>query len=180
MSVAAFGLILGHSLTYYWLEPERASHIEMLEHTGHGYLDSVVSVAGPLAFMSLLFLILLGAHRGRHDVPPSLAGCVSLMATVQVVGFGLQEVMERMITGGSLSDLPTVLTVGLLVQLAVAAIGALLVFGLHRAGQLISRLIKRKTIARPSSSTLQHVVCLPFRSAIAFGGLRMRGPPALL
>lgn len=179
MSVAAFGLIVGHSLTYYRLAPHEAHRSGLLEETGHGYLDTAVSFVGPLAFMSLLFVVLMGTLRARHDNRPTPAACARLMATVQVVGFVLQEVTERMITGATLSDLGPVLAVGLLVQLVVAAVGTLLVVGLHRAGQLISRMIRTRRFARAPSSAPQHLIAHPLSTTIAFGGLRMRGPPVL-
>lgn len=176
LAVATAGLMAGHSLTYLRLAPSPSGRESLLEATGHGYLDRAMVIAGALAVMSGLFWMATGAMKSRF-ARPTLLGTSAALAAIQILGFGIQEVLERLVTGAPLHSLGAVLLIGVPVQLMVAAAGALLVAGLHRVGARIARAFERFQPAKPAVPLLPIVLSTAFTSAVLPGGLRSRGPP---
>ncbi|HEX2053464.1 MAG TPA: hypothetical protein VHJ78_07050 [Actinomycetota bacterium] len=178
LAMASVGLLGGHSLTYLKLAPSGGSRASLLEASGHGYLDKGVVFAGAMAIMAVLFWLADGAL--KRTSRPSTAGVAVALGLVQVLGFGAQEVLERLLAGATLRDLSTVLLVGIPLQLLVAAVGALLVTFLHRAGARIAELLSSSPSGRRQHPTPPLVRTFPFSSAALAGGLGSRGPPPLL
>lgn len=176
LAVATAGLIAGHSLTYLRLAPSASGREALLDATGHGYLDRAMVVAGALALMSCLFWLAAGAMKSRQ-LHPSLFGTAATLAVIQVAGFGAQEVLERLVAGAPLHSLGAVLLLGVPVQLMVAAAGALLITGLHRAGARIARLLEHFQPAQPKVPVIPVVRSATFTSAVLPGGPHSRGPP---
>lgn len=176
-AMASVGLLAGHSLTYLRLTPASSGPESLLE-AGHGYLNQAALVSVALAAMSALFWFAGGIFSSRV-VRPSLARTAATLAVIQCAGFGIQEILERVIAGAPLSDLAVVLALGLPVQLLTAALGTLLVTALHKAGAAISRLLSRTGPHAPARPAHSLALELRFSSAVLPGGLRSRGPPAL-
>jgi hypothetical protein len=176
-AMASLGLLAGHSLTYLRLAPAASGPEALLEATGHGYLNKAIVLSAALAVMSALFWFAGGVLRSRFD-RPTLSHTAVALAVIQCVGFGVQETLERMVAGAPLRDLAVVLALGLPVQLLAAAVGALLVTALHKAGRAIAGHLGRTgpDDAVPAVHPLVHSV--HFSSAVLPGGLRSRGPPA--
>lgn len=177
LAVASLGLMAGHSLTYLKLAPSHGVRTALLGITGHSYLDKILAFAPALALVSALYWVAAGALKSRFR-RPSLAGTAVALALIQSLGFAGQEVLERLLSGAPLHDLGSVLLLGIPLQLIVAALGALLVTALHKAGRRLGALLngpreRRTSPARPL------VRSTPFLSAVLDGGLRSRGPPAL-
>jgi hypothetical protein len=177
LAVASIGLMAGHSLTYLKLAPSHGVRTALLGITGHSYLDKILAFAPALALMTALYWLAAGAMRSRCR-RPSLAGTATALALIQTFGFAGQEVLERLLSGAPLHDLGSVLVLGIPLQLIVAALGALLVTALHKAGRKLGALLRgpqarRTTPARPL------VRSTSFVSAVPDGGLRSRGPPVL-
>jgi hypothetical protein len=177
LAVASIGLMAGHSLTYLKLAPSHGVRTALLGITGHSYLDKILAFAPALALMTALYWLAAGAMRSRCR-RPSLAGTATALALIQTFGFAGQEVLERLLSGAPLHDLGSVLVLGIPLQLIVAALGALLVTALHKAGRKLRALLsgpqaRRTTPARPL------VRSTSFVSAVPDGGLRSRGPPVL-
>jgi hypothetical protein len=177
LAVASIGLMAGHSLTYLKLAPSHGVRTALLGITGHSYLDKILAFAPALALMTALYWLAAGAMRSRCR-RPSLAGTAAALALIQTLGFAGQEVLERLLSGAPLHDLGSVLVLGIPLQLIVAALGALLVTALHKAGRKLRALLsgpqaRRTTPARPL------VRSTSFVSAVPDGGLRSRGPPVL-
>jgi hypothetical protein len=177
LAVASIGLMAGHSLTYLKLAPSHGVRTALLGITGHSYLDKILAFAPALALMTALYWLAAGAMRSRCR-RPSLAGTATALALIQTFGFAGQEVLERLLSGAPLHDLGSVLVLGIPLQLIVAALGALLVTALHKAGRKLGALLRgpqarRTTPARPL------VRSTSFVSAVPDGGLLSRGPPVL-
>jgi hypothetical protein len=177
-AMASVGLLAGHSLTYLRLAPASSGPESLLEATGHGYLNQAALVSVALAAMSALFWFAGGILSSRVT-RPGLARTAATLAVIQCSGFGIQEILERVIAGAPLSDLAVVLALGLPVQLLAAALGTLLVTALHKAGAAISRLLSRTGPHAPARPAYFFALELRFSSAVLPGGLRSRGPPAL-
>ncbi len=178
-AMASFGLLAGHSLTYLRLAPVGSGPETLLEATGHGYLNKAIVVSAALAVMSALFWFAGGVLRSRF-ARPSLSRTAVALAVIQCVGFGVQETLERVVAGAPLRDLAVVLALGLPVQLLAAAVGAILVTALHTAGRAIAGLLSRTGPERPGTSPHPALREVHFSSVALPGGLRSRGPPALL
>lgn len=137
---AAAGLFVGHDLGYRILYRDGAARAHALEHSGHGWTN----LLGPLVVIFLAgaaATTVIGAvrqdagrkHRGRFTA-------FSIQAGFQLGAFMLLEVGERLAHGWSLDQLqhelfahhgPTLLVVGIVVQLLCAAGAALLAAGLE-------------------------------------------------
>lgn len=178
LAVAAAGLLGGHSLAYMALVPSSSERAYALEATGHGYLELAAGLSGALLLMAALFWIGTGFLKGRSARPP-LAATVLFLGTIQVIGFGAQEVLERLVVGASLTALVPVMLVGIPMQLLAAAVGALLIHALNRAGAKLADLLSSAPVSGYSTKVRFHAATDTFRSAVLPGGLRTRGPPLL-
>lgn len=177
LAVASVGLMVGHSLTYLKLAPSHGVRTALLGITGHSYLDKILAFGPALALMTALYWMASGALATRPR-RPSLMGTAVALALIQTIGFAGQEVLERLLTGAPLHDLGSVLLLGIPLQLIVAALGALLVTALHKAGRKLGALLHGPQ-ARPATPARPFVRSISFVSAVPNGGLRSRGPPAL-
>lgn len=175
--IAAAGLVAGHSLTYSWLPSGTVRPIHALA-PAHRYLEAVF-VLGPLVLMALALTSLLGALEGSGRRRSSYSWPV-LLGGVQVAGFALQEVLERMVYVVPAASLWKILLVGVPTQLLVAAVASLLVIGLHKAGSAFARLVRARLRPRRRNPTrrLGHGTVSPTLPALA--APRGRAPPQLL
>lgn len=178
LAAASAGLLGGHSLTYLSLAPSLAARANLLEASGHGYLDRTVVFAAAMAIIAGLFWLADGALNTRRAAP-ALGRTFFALGLVQVMGFTAQEILERLLVGASLGDLGTVLLLGLPLQLVVAGFAALLVTALRRAGEAIAAFLGRSGPTDASSSVPGTTPTLHLTSTLLAGGLRSRGPPAL-
>ena len=178
LAAASAGLLGGHSLTYLSLAPSASGRANLLEASGHGYLDRAVVFAAAMAVIAGLFWLADGALRSRRAAP-ALGRTLFTLGLIQVLGFTAQEVLERLLVGSSLRDLGTVLLLGLPLQLVVAGLAALLVTALRRAGEAIAAFLGRSGPADATSPVPGTTPTLHLTSALLAGGLRPRGPPAL-
>jgi hypothetical protein len=176
--MASLGLLAGHSLTYLRLAPVASGPEALLEATGHGYLNKAIVLSTALAVMSALFWLAGGILSSRFD-RPALSRTAVALAIIQCVGFGVQETLERIVAGAPLRDLALVLALGLPVQLLAAAVAAILVTALHRAGRAIGGLLGRTWPDDAVPAIRPLVQSVHFSSAVLPGGLRSRAPPAL-
>ena len=120
------GLVLGHLLAYALAYPGEASRRSHLAGTGHGWLDLVtlsLMAVVPAVLALTAVRSLRGGSRGTTWVR---------LAALQVPAFLLIEVAERGASFDSALTDPAVL-IGLVVQVVVAAVAALLLRGFSRA-----------------------------------------------
>ncbi|MGH2718723.1 MAG: hypothetical protein ACRDJU_09105 [Actinomycetota bacterium] len=192
LAVAVAGLFAGHWLVYRILAPNALQRALLLAETGHAYLPPAVTAGAGLAAVAAVATFCLGFRRGasshRHRRQASgeraqhhtVVGAVVLPAIAQAVAFCLLEALERILAGAPLNGLlGPLIPVGVGLQLAVGALGGLLLFGLDRAGEQAGRhrshrepVLRR---ARPSVASIASAVPKPRPSlAEPFGN---RGPP---
>ncbi len=193
LSVAVAGLFAGHWLVYRILAPNALQRALLLAETGHAYLPPAVSAGAGLAAVSATATFLLGFRRGlrrkpdratRRNAPHrhTLVTAVILPALTQALAFCLLEAVERVLAGAPLNGLlGPLLPVGVVLQLAVGALGGLLLFGLDRAGETAGHFLAgRDPVLRRPGATVP-VLTVPSRPprpclADPFG---IRGPPAV-
>lgn len=171
-AIALAGLLAGHRLTYAALAP--ADH--GLAADAHGYLGPAGATAIALAVMAALFWFAMGSVQDKLAKPRPLQLLATLSA-IQVVGFGLQEVLERAVIGAPVTGLAAIFLLGIPVQLIVAAAATLLAVGLHKAGGALGRLLSAAPLGRSTSPRRALPTHTRGRAANLSGGRWTRGPP---
>jgi hypothetical protein len=125
VALTTVGSIWAHELTYRIVAPDPDAKALLLARTGHGYLDHAPLVLGVAVALALLGFGLraLASFRGRPTgAPPSWP-----FALLPLIGFALQEHLERFLHSG---DLPLtaaleptfLLGIGLQLPFALAAL----------------------------------------------------------
>jgi hypothetical protein len=178
------GSQVAHVLAYRIVYPQAAIRLHALVETGHGYMSAlplVLGVAGAVVALSLVATV-ADASRGRgvRALPPWA------FALLPIVGFALQEYIERWLAWGFLpwnaaAD-PTFL-IGIALQLPFGALAYL-------AARFLLRTAKRlgRRLARVSPPRLRIAECplsvpdaqsLPPLPSLLSRRLGRRGPPLL-
>ncbi|HEU5002788.1 MAG TPA: hypothetical protein VFW71_08425 [Actinomycetota bacterium] len=180
LSVAVAGLFVGHLLVYRLIAPNAIQRAVLLASTGHAYLPPAVAGGAALAGIGAIASFLLAFRRGRAAIRgrSPLLWALVLPAVAQAGAFVVLEVAERLLSGVPLGGLFLILPVGIALQLAVGALGGLLLFGIDLAGEGAGQLgVRGRPAATPPRTTA--VVPAPEAPAVAprveaFG---IRGPP---
>jgi hypothetical protein len=133
-ALVGFGILLsqlGHLLVY---QLQFGSAAQAVQSTGaHAYFPTLVKTGlgfGAAAFLASLLVIgasrfMSGGIATRPVGGPSYLSLLSLMFTIQMADFGLQETVESLAAGAAVASAPHILLLGTVGQLPVAALGAL-------------------------------------------------------
>ena len=174
--VAAAGIVVAHAADYALAFPDPARRSRVLAATGHGYWPVAVLVAVVCAALGLA----LAARRGwrRAASSTSLPVTAGQLAVGQVALFAVIETVERTAVGGHpLMFLGTAqFAVGVVLQVAVALAGALVLRGVERGASNLSA--RRRRPRRCASE--RRVWVLPADDSFArWWGIAgdARGPP---
>jgi hypothetical protein len=173
----------GHWLTYLVGLPSGHLRGEVLLATGHGYWSSAVELAvlAGLATVAVVARREVRAAFAREltggDGPAAVA---ARLAVLQVMGFTALEVGERVSAGAPLAGLLQhhLFLLGVLVQLVVALVTALLLFLLARAVRTVARTLLSPRVARAAGREWRPPILLGPVSAIPSGGAGPRAPPS--
>jgi hypothetical protein len=125
---AFVGLILGHLLSYLIAIPDPARRAVVLADSGHAYLHLAGDMAAILGFAAAV-TVGLRAVTGRDATDlPSAARLTWRLGALQAGAFIAMELGERLVSGGGFGELfaDHLLGIGIVVQLVIAAAGALL------------------------------------------------------
>jgi hypothetical protein len=176
------GSQVAHGLAYWWAYPIASVRDAILAHSGHGYLSYAPILLSFLAGLELLVLLVLVWDGLRGNVDRRLPPWVFLW--LPLVGFALQEHLERFIATGSVPwwtvESPTFWR-GLVLQLPLG----LLAYGVARvlcgaAGAVAAAIGRRRdgTVVRRPSLTWRRpaAVLLPRTAPLALGAAG-RAPP---
>jgi hypothetical protein len=137
------GLVLGHVLAYLIAVPDPHHRAFVLQQTGHEYLPAMAEAALVLALAGIAAVV-IGAFapepRGGSEALWRLAGRLAL---VQVLAFGGQEVVERIVAGAPLRHLASdhILVIGMAVQVVVAVAAAAFLRWLARTSTRLAETI---------------------------------------
>lgn len=177
VGLGAAGLVGGHAIGYVLAVPDVHHRSALIAQTGHGYLPSASWIAAVLGLAAVVAALAAGYLR-RGRVAEGGFGWVSLrLIPLQVGAFVALEIFERLIAGAPLGSYsPRLAVIGLLTQVLVSLVGAILLVGLRRAGAALAR-ATREVVPRPVSERLPSPPRLPER----LGGPwidRVRAPPA--
>lgn len=184
LPISLSGLLAGHWVNYLLLERDVAHRAARLAGTGHGYMRGAIPATAALAALTATAVVWAGFARGRGGgrrlgPGPSFTRTAVPLAWGQATGFVVLEIVERLAAGAGLKDAigPLVL-LGVLVQIAGAALTAAVIVGLDRAGETAARLLglREPPLRAPVSAGAPIVPSLPSSNPrrAAFG---VRGPP---
>ena len=143
LPVAAGSWLNAHCLAYVLVPPPPTEHMHQHVQNGHSYVGSapVLIATGVTLLAAGLILCLRDGMRGAATPPRQPT---ALFASLPLLGFAVQEHIERLIGTGSLPhDLaaePTFLT-GLALQLPFAAVALILTRALYSLGHGLGRLL---------------------------------------
>jgi hypothetical protein len=188
LTVAVAGLFLGHVLIYRIVAPSVLQRAILLAGTGHAYLPLAASVAVGVGAAAAIGAFLLGLRRGVSRDPGEQPGrrfgllqTLAVPAVAQAAAFLVLELLERALAGAPLGGLlGPLLPVGVLLQLAVGALGGLVLLGLDRAGERVGRSLtaRRRAPRRGGGHPRFSVVTQNFPCLELAGATGIRGPPA--
>jgi hypothetical protein len=180
--VAAAGILAGHWIAYVLAFPGSVMRAHVLHDTGHSYWDVAVKVAVLALVVGLTSVV--GRHLRARDPDSDPQHRVSFLAwrliVIQVLGFALMEIGERLAAGAPVGDLflHEVFLVGLALQVLIAVAGAALLAWFDRAVRrvvVLFRRSRRPARARQPRLLLPQTILRP--SAVLAGGTGLRGPP---
>jgi hypothetical protein len=180
---AAFGgVVLGHWLTYVLALPSGHLRHEVLASSGHGYWPLGVKLGVAFTVISLASIVARQARAalGRDLSDVDGPGRVALrLAGLQVLGFVSLEVAERVAAGAPASTMfeHHLFLLGLLVQVAVAAALAVVLFLFSRAAATVAQALASPRYPRAARrSFLAPLLWVPAPVVLA-GAAAPRGPP---
>jgi hypothetical protein len=179
------GSQVAHVLAYRIVYPNASVRLQDLVETGHGYMSAlplVLGIAGAIIAFSLATTVLDTARgRGVRSLPPWA------FAFLPVVGFALQEYLERWLAWGFLpwaAALQPTFAVGIALQLPFGGLAYLAARFLLRAAKDLGRHLVRVPPPRlrlaPCLLRVPAAQALPPPSSLLSRRLGRRGPPPLL
>jgi hypothetical protein len=181
LGVASGGVLLGHWLAYLIVDPVTSTRDAVLGSTGHAYL-SAADRLGLAVTLSALGAVFLRRMIHGDDVLLPVRAVGTRLAGFQVTAFLAMEVAERLaarVPLGQLAHGPLV-PVGIAAQIAMATLGALVVFTLCRAADRAAAVLG-SAIPPPRILSAGVAVIPAARPArIAVPVATGRGPPSAL
>ena len=182
---AALGVVSAHVVAFLIVEPDPHLRHELLTETGHTYGAAGIAIGLALFVAGLASLVWNSIHASRmRSTADVFHGVVPRLALLQVLGFVFLEGAERVIAHGSplaLAELAAepVLAIGVMAQVLVSVVGAVVIALLSRAVSAIAAAVRESTV-RPAR------ILIPASTSdaewsqvhLAIGGLTLRGPPS--
>jgi hypothetical protein len=180
--VALLGVILGHGVTYLIAVPA-LTRASVLAATGHAYWPNAVSaglLAGPAAMGGVAIRHFRSGLQGRNHQPVRYLPAAWRLGGLQLLVFTLIEVSERAAVGGSITSMfqDRIYPVGIVVQILVAVIGALMLVSLARASEALGASLHRRR-PRPFASVIRSAYAYRPGPSPLCDACPPRGPPLL-
>lgn len=175
-ALAGAAMVLAHWIAYVIAVPDGHARAHVLSSTGHDHWLYVAAVAlGAGVFGIGAFVRARLADGARSSFRYAATRLVSL----QIVAFMSLELAERLLTGHGVMDLmgEPVIAIGVVAQIVVALIGAVLLSGVAHVVARIRATRFRPSVTTPTVRFSSSSVAAPI-VALAAGGLGLRGPPA--
>ena len=168
------GSEVAHGLAYWWAYPIANVRDAILAHTGHGYLSYAPMLLSFVAALELLVVVVLVWDSVRGHAGRGLPAWVFLW--LPVLGFVLQEHLERLIATGSFPwwavEAPTFWR-GLVLQLPLGLAAYAVARLLRRAAEAVAAVIVRRRDRTPAAP-------LSLPRAWVSGALLLRPAPLAL
>ncbi len=178
---------VGHSIAYLIVAPEGRERATLLAGTGHGYWSTAVAAEIVFGLLAAVTIVLRHFSDGLRRQPRPAgeepwAWLAARLCLLQVSIFGVQEVIERAVTGHPVEEVVQnrLLFVGFLIQVATAVIAATLLIWLGRAAAAVGRAFGRGRRSRPTSQPLIGPVTAVRPVSRPRGVRAIRAPPRAL
>jgi hypothetical protein len=148
---AFLGLIVGHLLSYLIAIPDPARRAVVLAHSGHAYLHLAGDMAVILGFAAAVTVGLRALSLRDATDRSSAARLAWRLGALQAGAFIAMELGERLVSGGGFGELfaDHLFGIGIVVQLVIAAAGALLLGLIGRVSVRIADTFARPPRRRP-------------------------------
>ncbi|MDQ4096146.1 MAG: hypothetical protein M3174_08090 [Actinomycetota bacterium] len=176
-ALAFAGVVAGHSLAFFLEAPHHHHREELLEATGHGNWWIAIALGLALFLASLALFVGRRVASSRQGRRGFVRRVTYRMAPLQIGAFILLEALERW-GARDLSGLlgERVILIGVVVQVAVAAVAALLLLLVARVvGALIEKLRRPAAVESKTIAFGSQVDSLP--GWFFFCARDVRGPP---
>lgn len=176
---ASVGVVAGHSVGYLIAVPDDARRARLLHATGHAGWRTLV-VAALIAAACSSAVIASRAFRSGSPSVPAPARLWGRLALLQSILFASLEQIERIVAHQGLAwPSLRLLAIGLVVQIAVAAVAALVIGWIVRVALFIARHFRtRRPVLRIARLAMADQ-CAALRPATLRGAGGLRGPPHL-
>lgn len=171
-------------VAYVLAVPEPTVRVALLGATGHAYWTAAIAAAlvlGPVSLAATLrYQFRAGLSPGRPAPGESVAGVAGRLAGFQVAIYLVQETLERLEAGVPPHTLGRLLVVGVGVQVAIAALLALLLTLAGRAAEAVGRALRRVPCRREATGPKLVDLVVAWPSRLLATGLGCRAPPGSL
>lgn len=177
--IAAAAMLGSHWAAYFLAAPDPHERAHLLQVSGHSYWPTAITLALGAAVIGLIAFV---GSRLKPEVRTSrsqiFSGAFPRFVSLQVGGFLILEVVERLTSGHGLvltGMFLTILLVGVVVQVAAAVVCSLLLALIaHVIERIASRPVHVPTTTAPLP--LVSLISIP-RPVPATGAHTLRGPP---
>ena len=175
-ALAGAAMVLAHWIAYVIAVPDSHSRAHVLSSTGHDYwlyLAAVALAAGAFGIGAFV------RARLADGTSNSFRFAAARLVALQVIAFLGLELAERLASGHGVMDLvgEPVIAIGVLAQIVVGLLGAVLLRGVARVVARIRAARCRASISTAAVTYCPSSVAAPV-VALSSGGLGLRGPPA--
>jgi hypothetical protein len=177
--MAVAGAAAGHMLGYLLAYSDIGERAAVLASSGHEYWGTAVHVATLSFLTALLGHFALAARRASGASPGSLRVVWLRLALVQCSLFMIVEVAERLSSAGREPWLEPALWLAIPVQVAVAAVAALLLDRTRAAATAVTRRVSRLA-APPGVVEVRPPAGRGLSSQVVRGSAHIRAPPRAL
>jgi hypothetical protein len=149
---AFVGLIVGHLLSYLIAIPDPTRRATVLADSGHAYLHLAGDVAVILGFAAAVTVGLRAVAARDATDRSSAARFAWRLGSLQAGAFIAMELGERLVSGGTFGELfaDHLFGIGIVVQLVIAAAGALLLRLIGRVAVRIADALAPPPRRRPA------------------------------
>lgn len=148
--VAIAGTLAAHFIDYFIFAPDPQHRALLLHATGHGYLGHLIPLTVLGGVLAVAATVWLGSARARgaNDERPRIIPTGAVLAAAQVTGFAMLEIGERLVSGAGFERAwPHLFALGILVQIAVAVAGALVLVLLDRGAEKVTAALLRRRVS---------------------------------
>ena len=140
IGLAFAGLIGGHAIGYAIAVPDVHHRAALVSATGHGYLPSASWASIVLGLAAVTAGVASGYVGRRRRTGAGFSRTASRLVPVQAGAFLLLELFERLASGAPVESFSLrLIVVGVLTQILVALLLAVVLVGLRRAGAMLGR-----------------------------------------
>jgi hypothetical protein len=172
--------LAAHFVDYFIFVPDPQHRAALLEATGHSYLAHLAPLAVLWGLLAAATTIWRGSARARGSThaPMNFRSCAAVLAVAQVSGFVLLEIGERLVSGAGFEHAwPQLFAVGIIVQVAVAVAGAVVLVLLDRGAEIVASAFRQRRNPSRRSTVQTCGTGRVIAGLLAETSISSRGPP---